>query len=252
MRSDLDSTFGACFLLGEYDLQISRPVAQVLVAAGAIEESDLSLNPIYSWHTLLPSRHFESIKNGFKRAVSKISDSVHRLKRSRSLSAVDSRIKREQISVGRPFRDCLPLYGEIKENLENEQTENENSEEKIKHSVHYGLATFIEKPYDINRQHSTPAVSSPRKTTAKSRQNNRLLSRKSSNQNRTNGQINKPNQRSNLSKNNKSPEQKAAEMTGLSIEACQQILSKFKVIKDKRHRRLHGRHRARSRSTVVQ
>ncbi len=268
MRSDLDSTFGASFRLDEYNLQISRPVAQVLVAAGAIEESDLSPHPVYGWHTLIYSGRFESITSGFKRAVSKISDSVHRLKRSRSLSATDGRMKREQISIGRPFRDCLPLYGEIKEKPVDEQNEKENSEHKIRHSVHYGLATFMEKPYDINGQHSTPVVSSARKNTARSRQNNRIVSSKSSNQNRNTRQINKTNQHSSLSKdknNNKSPEQKAAEMTGLSVEVCKQILSKFKEIKDKQHsshdndksthpiRMPHGRRRrARSRSTVFQ
>ncbi|CAF5124294.1 unnamed protein product, partial [Rotaria sp. Silwood1] len=34
MRSDLESSFGACFRLNDYNLQISRPVAQVLLAAG--------------------------------------------------------------------------------------------------------------------------------------------------------------------------------------------------------------------------
>ena len=38
MRSDLEGTFAACYRVDELDLQVSRPVAQVLVATGALDE----------------------------------------------------------------------------------------------------------------------------------------------------------------------------------------------------------------------
>ena len=245
MRSDLDPTFGACFQLNEYNLQISRPVAQVLIAAGVIEESDLSYHPVYAWHTLENSDPFESIARGFRRAVTRISDSVQRLKRSSSLNTEDTRAKRERIGIGRSFKDSLSLYGEIKEKSEEEQTENKESEERLKHSVYYGLATLITKPFAMDEQESTPTPSSPPKTNVKPRQNNRLPPPgKPSNQNRTN-------RNSNSTKNNKTPEQKAADMTGLSIEACEQILFKFKEVKDRHQQTAHARYRIRSRSTTV-
>ena len=52
MRSDLEATFPACYRLEEYDLQISRPVAQVLVAAGRIEESQVTLHPTRTWEKI--------------------------------------------------------------------------------------------------------------------------------------------------------------------------------------------------------
>ena len=52
MQSDLEPSFGACYRLEDYNLQISRPVAQVLVAAGVIEESQLTLHSTRSWNKL--------------------------------------------------------------------------------------------------------------------------------------------------------------------------------------------------------
>ncbi|CAF1660185.1 unnamed protein product, partial [Adineta ricciae] len=49
MRSDLDSTYAACFRLNEYNLQISRPVAQVLLSAGVITESQLRHHSSRDW-----------------------------------------------------------------------------------------------------------------------------------------------------------------------------------------------------------
>lgn len=280
MRSDLDSTFGACFQLEKYNLQISRPVAQVLLTAELIEESDLSPLSVYGWYTLMHDGHFKVIKRGFRRAVSKITESMNHLKRSRSLSATDRKIirttenrtKHEVINIGRPFKDCLPLYGEIKQKSDDKQCEKENSEQKVRHSVHYGLTLLVEKAYDNNEQHTTVttslsrATSSSNKNSPKSRSNNHSITRELSkqNKNKNDQQTNRTNQRSIISKdknNNKSCEEKAAEITGLSIEICREILSKFKEIKpSRRHshdhdrsphriRIPHGLHRTRSRTT---
>ena len=56
MRSDLESTFAACYRLEEYNLQISRPVAQVLVAAGALEESQFRLHATREWQSIHDNR----------------------------------------------------------------------------------------------------------------------------------------------------------------------------------------------------
>ncbi|CAF4389652.1 unnamed protein product, partial [Adineta steineri] len=49
MQSDLESTFVACYRIDEYDLQVSRPVAQVLIATGALYESRFSSHPTREW-----------------------------------------------------------------------------------------------------------------------------------------------------------------------------------------------------------
>ncbi|CAF0872638.1 unnamed protein product [Adineta steineri] len=49
MHSDLESTFVACYRIDEYDLQVSRPVAQVLIATGALDESRFSSHPTREW-----------------------------------------------------------------------------------------------------------------------------------------------------------------------------------------------------------
>ena len=263
MRSDLDSSFGACFQLEKYRLRLSRPVAQVLVAAGAIEQTDLSPLSVYSWHTLTPRNNFEGVSRGFKRAMSKIADSVQRLKRSRSLSAAERRTttrsrenrpKREEVNLGRPFKECLPLYGEIQEPSEDEQIEKAKVEEKIRHSVHYGLAILISKPYESNEpRKDTAAVSStignfPRRNTTRTQENHQSFRRRFSNRfhQQTNNQ-----QRSLTTKdktNGKTAEQKAADMTGLSLVVCRNIISKFNQIKIERqhlyesNRSLHRLH----------
>jgi hypothetical protein len=287
MRSDLEPSFAACFRLNEYGLQISRPVAQVLVAAGAIEEFELSPHPIHGWPTLMHGDRLKTFTHGFRRAASKISDSVNRLKRPRSLSNTDRRasrarqnnIRHEIMNISRPFKDSLRLYGEVKEKPKDEHNENSTLEKKVKHSVHYGLVTLVEKlPINNDRNSTTTAgsshdINSSRKNIAKSRPNNNT---NSPSQSKNDGQINKnPNQRSILLKdksssqskeknNNKSPEQKAADISGLSIDVCKQILSDFKQIKHDRYPSIDndksahrpripiGLHRQRSRSTTTQ
>ncbi|CAF0856009.1 unnamed protein product [Adineta steineri] len=49
MRSDLQSTFTACYRIDNFNLQISRPVAHALVAAGAIDVSQLRSHYIRRW-----------------------------------------------------------------------------------------------------------------------------------------------------------------------------------------------------------
>ena len=49
MRSDLQSTFTACYRIDRLNIQISRPVAYVLVAGGAIDISQLRSHNIREW-----------------------------------------------------------------------------------------------------------------------------------------------------------------------------------------------------------
>ncbi|CAF1173455.1 unnamed protein product [Didymodactylos carnosus] len=73
MLSDLETTFPACFSLPKYDMKISRPVAQVLVASAVIEETDLEFYPVKQWeinedsHAHVPTY---GLVKGAKKAVS--------------------------------------------------------------------------------------------------------------------------------------------------------------------------------------
>jgi hypothetical protein len=49
MRSDLEPTFAACFRLDEFNLQVSLPVAQVLLSAGVVDESQFSYHSTRDW-----------------------------------------------------------------------------------------------------------------------------------------------------------------------------------------------------------
>jgi hypothetical protein len=49
MYSDLEPTFAACFRLKKCNLQISRPVAQVLVGAGVLDASELCSHITRQW-----------------------------------------------------------------------------------------------------------------------------------------------------------------------------------------------------------
>ncbi|UJR11180.1 hypothetical protein I4U23_015361 [Adineta vaga] len=50
MYSDLESTFPACFRLNDFNIQVSRPVAQVLLSAGVVDECQFSYHTTRNWH----------------------------------------------------------------------------------------------------------------------------------------------------------------------------------------------------------
>ena len=56
MRSDLEPTFAACYRVDEFDLQVSRPVAQVLVATGALDESQFRSHSTREWTSIYDYR----------------------------------------------------------------------------------------------------------------------------------------------------------------------------------------------------
>jgi hypothetical protein len=51
MRSDLESTFAACYRVDGLDIQISRPVAHVLLSAGVIDVTQLHSHYTRQWKT---------------------------------------------------------------------------------------------------------------------------------------------------------------------------------------------------------
>jgi sterol 3beta-glucosyltransferase len=131
MRSDLEPTFAACFRLNDYDLQISRPVAQVLVASGAIEESALTLLATRDWRaSLFDGRPHVPIhglvKHGRKAFTSLFIDTAQGIRRAASsnsittgaLDGAESVVKGVGKSIGHVYVGCLSFYGEITDVLE--------------------------------------------------------------------------------------------------------------------------------------
>jgi hypothetical protein len=131
MRSDLEPSFNACFRLNDYDLQISRPVAQVLVAAEAIEESQLTLLPTRDWRASMyddrPHVPISGlIKHGQKAFTSLFIDTAQGLRLAASsnslttgtLDGAESIVKGVGKSIGHVYIGCLSFYGEITDVLE--------------------------------------------------------------------------------------------------------------------------------------
>jgi hypothetical protein len=63
MRSDLQSTYNACYRIQGFNIQISRPVAYVLIAAGAIDISQLSSHNIREWQLKQNRQNYKLIHN---------------------------------------------------------------------------------------------------------------------------------------------------------------------------------------------
>ncbi|CAF0720541.1 unnamed protein product [Adineta ricciae] len=131
MRSDLEPSFAACFYLKDYDLRISRPVAQVLVAAGAIEESQLSVHSTCSWNKLsddarphLPTHGI--IKHGQKAFNYLFIDTPKDVKRAINsnnifIGARDGAgclVKGVGKGIGHASIGCLSFYGDVTDALE--------------------------------------------------------------------------------------------------------------------------------------
>ena len=252
MRSDLEPSFGACFRLSDYELQISRPVAQVLVAAGAVAESELAPHPTYGWYSLMQGDRFEAFKRGIRNVFSKISNAVHH-----STNTHNSNVKEnsngladfEHGSIEKPFKQRLSLYGVVKEQPADERKD--NAANQVKHTVRYGLAGLVMKPsVSSHRQSvaaagSSPAVDSPQKNVAstgtKPTANGAAASKSrpapSTNvktRSISNGRTKVPTQAKDKTVA-RSPEEKAAEASGYTVEVCKRILADFQTIKNERN-----------------
>ncbi|UJR35014.1 hypothetical protein I4U23_027790 [Adineta vaga] len=130
MHSDFESTFAACYRIEEFDLQVSRPVAQVLVAAGALDESQFTPHPIREWinmyddrihvptsgvlkHTSKAFSHiFLQTAGGMRRAIS----GGHLL--TGVATGVGGGLKNVGKGVGHLSVGVLSLYGELTDVLD--------------------------------------------------------------------------------------------------------------------------------------
>lgn len=130
MHSDLEPTFPACYRSDKYKMQISRPVAQVLVSAGVIEESELSPHVTQEWQFMYDN-HMHLLTHGFiqhsRKAFSKMFiDTASGLKRAASdnniamgtLKGAGVVAKGLGLGLGHLTIGYLSLYGEITDVLE--------------------------------------------------------------------------------------------------------------------------------------
>ena len=130
MHSDLEPTFPACYRSDQYNIQISRPVAQVLVSAGVIEESQLRSHIIKEWKFMY-DHHMHIITHGFfehcrKAFSSAFIDTASDLKRSASTNDMTTRTfesagsvaKGIGLGLGHVTIGYLSLYGEITDVLD--------------------------------------------------------------------------------------------------------------------------------------
>jgi hypothetical protein len=130
MRSDLESTFAACYRVDEYDLQVSRPVAQVLVAAGALDESQFRSHPTRDWTSIyddrvhVPTRGvFKHTHKAFSHIFIQTAGGMRRAVTSTNLligvaSGVGGAFKDIGKGVGHLSVGVLSLYGELTDVLD--------------------------------------------------------------------------------------------------------------------------------------
>ncbi len=130
MHSDLEPTFAACYRSDKYNIQISRPVAQVLVAAGALEESELRPHVTREWQFMHDNRrHLPThgiIEHSQKAFSSMFIDTATDLKRAANndnaamgtLEGAGSVAKGFGLGIGHLTIGCLSLYGEVTDALD--------------------------------------------------------------------------------------------------------------------------------------
>ena len=130
MHSDLESTFAACYRLNKYNIQISRSVAQVLVTANVLKESELSYHVTREWEFMYDHRRhllthgiIEHLQKFFSTIFIDIPASLIRAAQSKCiimgiLKGIACIIKGLLVGAGHLLIGCLSLYGELSDTLE--------------------------------------------------------------------------------------------------------------------------------------
>ncbi|CAF1173774.1 unnamed protein product [Rotaria sordida] len=125
MRSDLESTYTACYTLNEFHLQISRHVAQVLVISGRIKATQLHLHSTRYWPSMFDNRIHPPfhgiIKHSQKAIVQIFSDTTTGFKQAMhshtwtksTYNVVESVLLGLINGIGHLCIGCLSLYGEL-------------------------------------------------------------------------------------------------------------------------------------------
>jgi sterol 3beta-glucosyltransferase len=130
MRSDLESTYTACYRLEKFHLQLSRRVAQVLVLSGRIDESQLRLHSTRDWPSMYDNRvHLPFhgiIKHTHKAVVTIFSDASTGFKQAihsdtwkgSTYSAAEGLVMGLGKGLGHLCIGCFSLYGELTDVLD--------------------------------------------------------------------------------------------------------------------------------------
>ena len=130
MHSDLEPTFAACYRSDKYNLQLSRPVAQVLLGAGLMEESELRPHITHQWQFMHDDRiHLLThgiVEHSQKAFSAMFTETALELKQSdiqrsptmRMLDGTERIAKGVGLGIGHLSIGCLSLYGEITDALD--------------------------------------------------------------------------------------------------------------------------------------
>ena len=130
MHSHLESTDAACYLLTDYNLQISRRVARVLLIGKRIEQSQLTVHPTREWLTVYDNRiHIPFhglVKHSQKAAVDLVSDIVTGVQQAihsdtwqaRSYNIAEGLVKGLGKSIGHLCVGSVSLFGELTDVLD--------------------------------------------------------------------------------------------------------------------------------------
>ncbi len=130
MRSDLESTFAACYRVDEFDLQVSRPVAQVLVAAGVLDESQFRSHPTREWKSIYDNRAHIPTSGALKHTEKAFSHIfIHTAGGSKRTATSNNLLIRVADGLGGAFKDigkavghlsvgAVSLYGELTDVLD--------------------------------------------------------------------------------------------------------------------------------------
>ncbi|CAF4150490.1 unnamed protein product [Adineta steineri] len=130
MHSDLEPTFPACYRLDKYRMQISRPVAQVLVSAGVVEEAQLRLHVTREWQ-IKHDNHAHIMMHGLwehsHKAISTMFlDTASDLKRTNSTDSINNKAlvnvgtvaKGIGLGLGHLTIGTFAMYGELTDVLD--------------------------------------------------------------------------------------------------------------------------------------
>ena len=130
MHSDLEPTFAACYRSDKYHIQISRPVAQVLVSAGVLEEAQLRSHFTREWHFKHDNQTHIMMhglwEHSHKAFSTMFFDTASEMKRASSVDSINKRAlgnagtvaKGIGLALGHLTIGSLALYGELTDVLD--------------------------------------------------------------------------------------------------------------------------------------
>jgi len=125
MYSDLEPTFAACYRSDKYGIQISRPIAQVLVSADVLKEAELRPHVTREWqfkydnHThIVMHGLFEQSQKAFSKMFINTAAELKRVANdenssNKALEGAGTVAKGIGLGMGHLTIGCCSLYGEL-------------------------------------------------------------------------------------------------------------------------------------------